>query len=92
MQLASLFLFKKPFNKLEFFFLSLFVGLILFYQKYISFLLPPSCRFYPSCSNYSLQAIREYGIGGFFYILLRIMRCHPLCKGGFDPLPKKKNG
>lgn len=61
---------------------------IRFYQKWISPALPPSCRFYPSCSEYTCQAIEKYGVlrGGWFG-LRRIARCHPFNPGGFDPVP-----
>lgn len=57
------------------------------YQK-ATFLKTPSCRFYPSCSNYSIQAIARYGIikGGWLTVK-RIMRCHPFNPGGYDPVP-----
>lgn len=58
------------------------------YQKYISPALPPSCRFYPTCSAYGHEAIARYGIlkGGRLTIW-RILRCNPFSKGGFDPVP-----
>lgn len=61
---------------------------IRFYQKWISPALPPSCRFYPSCSEYACQAIEKYGVvrGGWLG-LRRISRCHPFNPGGFDPVP-----
>jgi putative membrane protein insertion efficiency factor len=92
MQFKILSFFKKTISTLETMLLFPLVVLIRIYQKFFSFLLIPSCRFYPSCSSYSLQAIRVYGILGFYYIFLRMIRCQPLCKGGYDPLPKKKNG
>ena len=57
------------------------------YQK-ISFMKAPSCRFYPSCSNYSIEAIEKYGIlkGGWLTVK-RISRCHPFHTGGYDPVP-----
>jgi putative membrane protein insertion efficiency factor len=62
--------------------------LIRFYQKLISPMLPASCRFYPSCSEYTYQAIEKYGIlhGGWLGIR-RVSRCHPWNPGGFDPVP-----
>ncbi len=65
-----------------------FLATIRFYQKWISPGLPPSCRFYPSCSEYVYQAIEKYGIlrGGWLG-LRRIVRCHPFHPGGFDPVP-----
>jgi putative membrane protein insertion efficiency factor len=62
--------------------------LIRIYQKIISPALPASCRFYPSCSEYTYQAIEKYGIlhGGWLGVR-RIGRCHPWNPGGFDPVP-----
>lgn len=63
---------------------------IRFYQRYISILLPPSCRYLPSCSEYAAGAIREYGPAkGVLLALKRICRCHPFHAGGYDPLPAK---
>lgn len=60
------------------------------YQCTVSIILPSACRFYPSCSNYSIDAINHYGlIKGSFLTLKRLLRCHPWCKGGYDPIPKK---
>ncbi len=64
------------------------VLLIIFYQRLISPLLPQSCRFYPTCSEYAKQAILKYGpLRGGWLALKRLARCHPLSKGGYDPLP-----
>ena len=58
------------------------------YKKWISPFLGPRCRFYPSCSEYMYTAIDKYGImRGLFMGLYRILRCNPLCKGGYDPVP-----
>ena len=61
------------------------------YQKYLSPMLGPSCRFHPTCSEYALQAIEFYGVfrGGFLAIK-RILKCNPWGGSGFDPLPKDK--
>ncbi|MEW5806921.1 MAG: membrane protein insertion efficiency factor YidD [Acidobacteriota bacterium] len=57
------------------------------YRRLISPALLPACRFYPSCSEYGIQAFKKYGvIQGGYLTLLRIMRCNPFSKGGFDPL------
>ncbi len=61
---------------------------IRFYQKFISPGLPNTCRFYPTCSEYSKRAIQEHGpLKGGFLGIKRILRCHPLNSGGFDPVP-----
>ncbi len=66
----------------------IFIGLIRIYQKYISPLKPPSCRFYPTCSSYGIEAVEKYGvIRGGFMTLKRISRCHPFNEGGYDPVP-----
>ena len=62
--------------------------LIRFYQIYISPLFPPSCRFYPTCSSYALEAIQRHGpFRGTYLAVKRILRCNPFCKGGYDPVP-----
>ncbi|WP_207653088.1 membrane protein insertion efficiency factor YidD [Petroclostridium xylanilyticum] len=60
---------------------------VIIYRKYISPLKRPSCRFYPTCSQYALEAIDKYGIfkGGYLTIK-RILRCHPFNPGGYDPV------
>ena len=64
------------------------VVLIKFYRKYISPLKPPTCRFTPTCSEYSMIAIEKYGVkkGGWLAIK-RILRCNPFFPGGNDPVP-----
>jgi len=58
------------------------------YQRTISRALPPTCRFYPSCSEYAYQAIAKYGLlKGGWMALKRLGRCHPLNPGGYDPVP-----
>lgn len=65
-----------------------FLALIKVYQIAISPLFPPSCRFHPTCSTYSYEAIMKYGpLKGGFLALKRILRCHPRNPGGFDPVP-----
>lgn len=61
--------------------------LIIVYKKFISPVFPPSCRFYPSCSQYSYESIEKHGlIKGFWYSLIRIIKCQPFHPGGFDPV------
>jgi len=65
----------------------IFLTLIRCYQVVLSPLFPPSCRFTPTCSQYAAQAIAQYGAGrGSYLALRRILRCHPFCKGGYDPV------
>ena len=63
------------------------LALIRFYRKYLSPLKKPCCRFWPTCSDYSLQAVEKYGVlkGGWLSIK-RISKCHPFHSGGYDPL------
>jgi len=57
------------------------------YQRFISPLTGPTCRFYPTCSNYTLQAVQKYGVWKGLYLgLRRLLRCHPFHPGGFDPV------
>ncbi len=68
----------------------IFIWVIRFYQRYISPLKPPTCRFNPTCSNYAIQAIERFGIlKGGYLALRRIVRCNPLNPGGNDPVPEK---
>lgn len=66
---------------------SLVVFLLRLYQKFVSPTLGSGCRYYPSCSQYAIDAVEKYGIGSFFLIIKRIIRCSPLSSGGFDPVP-----
>ena len=66
----------------------LLILLVRGYQKFISPLFPPACRYYPTCSNYTLQAIQKFGaFKGTLMGICRILRCNPLVKGGYDPVP-----
>ncbi len=78
---------KKSVKKINKVISGLFILLINIYQKYISPLKGPTCRFYPTCSTYSIQAIKKYGaLKGGYLMMRRILRCHPFNKGGYDPL------
>ena len=67
-----------------------FVGLIAFYQKWISPLFTPSCRFIPSCSAYGIEAINKHGPWrGGWLTLKRLSKCHPFTPCGCDPVPEK---
>jgi putative membrane protein insertion efficiency factor len=64
-----------------------FVFFIRVYQKIISPLFPSSCRFYPTCSEYAVQAFTKYGVTkGLLKSIWRILRCNPFNKGGYDPV------
>jgi putative membrane protein insertion efficiency factor len=69
------------------------IGLLYFYRWFISPLLGPRCRFYPSCSEYAIAAVQNHGIiRGLFLSVKRLLKCHPWHSGGVDPIPmiKKK--
>ena len=68
------------------------VFLVKLYRRFISPLKPPCCRFVPTCSQYAIDAFEKRGFCvGLALTGLRIIRCNPFCKGGFDPVPEKKN-
>ncbi|MHB1595463.1 MAG: membrane protein insertion efficiency factor YidD [Streptosporangiaceae bacterium] len=68
------------------------IGLIWVYRKLISPLLPPRCRFYPSCSAYALEAVRVHGAGrGSWLAVRRLGKCHPFHPGGLDPVPPARH-
>jgi len=63
--------------------------LIRIYKLTLSFVLPPSCRYYPSCSSYSIEALQKHGLlKGLWLTLKRILRCNPFFPGGYDPVPE----
>jgi putative membrane protein insertion efficiency factor len=67
----------------------LIIAFIRLYQRLISPLLGPHCRYYPSCSQYAVEAITRFGvICGGWLALRRLLRCHPLQPGGYDPVPE----
>ncbi|MBO8127865.1 MAG: membrane protein insertion efficiency factor YidD [Peptococcaceae bacterium] len=63
------------------------IGFIRLYQICVSPFLPSSCRYYPTCSEYAIQAIRKYGVlKGGWRACRRVLRCHPFAPGGYDPV------
>lgn len=69
----------------------IFISIIRFYQVVISPIKPPTCRFYPTCSHYGLEAVQRFGaVKGGFLTIKRILKCHPFHPGGIDPVPEKK--
>ena len=67
------------------------ICLIKFYKACISPILPPACRFTPTCSEYAMTALKRHGlIYGGCLMIYRILRCQPFCKGGCDPVPEKR--
>lgn len=70
----------------------LLIKLIKGYKILISPILPPSCRFQPTCSEYAMEAIERFGIfKGSGMAVMRILRCHPFHPGGYDPVPPKEH-
>ncbi|AWK14961.1 membrane protein insertion efficiency factor YidD [Candidatus Fukatsuia symbiotica] len=66
------------------------IGLIRGYQRVVSPLFGPRCRFHPTCSDYALEALGKFGvIKGSWLTLKRVLKCHPLNSGGYDPVPPK---
>lgn len=73
------------------------IALLKFYKTFISPVLGNNCRFYPSCSTYSMEAIKLHGVvAGSYLTIRRLLKCHPFHEGGIDPVPEKfgnnKNG
>ena len=78
---------KKIFKKIGRMLADGCILLVRFYQKFISPLKGPTCRFYPTCSQYSIQAFRKYGfLKGLWLTIRRVSKCHPFHPGGYDPL------
>jgi len=70
----------------------LLLGLIRGYQYLISPLLLPRCIYQPNCSCYAQEAVERFGVvHGFWLTLLRLLRCHPFAKGGYDPVPEQRH-
>ncbi|MGN1118323.1 MAG: membrane protein insertion efficiency factor YidD [Acutalibacteraceae bacterium] len=69
----------------------IFLAALRFYRKHISPHFPPMCRYYPTCSTYAVEAIEVHGaFKGGLLALWRLLRCNPLSKGGYDPVPPKR--
>ncbi len=67
---------------------SILIKIIKLYQRYLSPLKSTKCPYYPTCSNYGIEAISKYGaLKGGLLAVWRILRCNPLSKGGYDPVP-----
>lgn len=68
------------------------IGLLRFYQHWISPALPPTCRFYPTCSAYAIEALQVHGVlRGSWLTLRRLLRCAPWHPGGIDPVPPRRS-
>ncbi|HEY2029672.1 MAG TPA: membrane protein insertion efficiency factor YidD [Myxococcales bacterium] len=68
------------------------LALVFVYRRLVSPMLPPACRYHPSCSAYAFDAIRVHGpISGLFLAARRLLRCHPWAVGGPDPVPPRRN-
>ncbi len=68
-------------------FSNILIIMIRFYQRCISTLMPPACRFFPTCSQYSIDAVKKHGsVKGLFKAILRLSKCHPFHPGGYDPV------
>jgi len=66
----------------------LLIALVKFYRKAVSPFRAPCCRYYPTCSQYALEALEKYGaIKGGYLAVRRVLRCNPFHKGGYDPVP-----
>ncbi len=71
---------------------SLALRLLRLYKRWISPAFPPSCRYVPTCSEYAIEGVERYGVlRGGMMAAWRVLRCHPLVKGGYDPVVKNQN-
>lgn len=66
------------------------LALLRWYKRSVSPLMPPACRYTPTCSEYAMEAIERYGVGrGTLMAVRRVLSCHPFARGGYDPVPGK---
>lgn len=86
-------MFKKILNKINLAIKQIAIILLSLYRNLISPIFGPTCRFYPSCSEYAKDAIERYGtwVGGWLAVK-RLLKCHPWHCGGYDPVPEKTKG
>lgn len=71
---------------------NLLIGALRAYQFVHTPFFRGSCRFYPTCSHYGIEALQTHGLfKGFYLTAFRVIRCNPFCKGGFDPVPPPKS-
>jgi putative membrane protein insertion efficiency factor len=67
---------------------ALLISVVQLYKTFVSPFLPSACRFYPTCSEYAMQALEKYGaVRGSGMAAYRLLRCQPFCRGGYDPVP-----
>ena len=66
------------------------LALLRWYKRSVSPLMPPACRYTPTCSEYAMEAIERYGVGrGTYLAVRRVLSCHPFARGGYDPVPHR---
>ena len=81
---------RSPLSRLS---ISVVLWLLMIYRRFISPLKPPTCRFYPTCSTYSVEAFKTHGFfRGAWLTIKRILRCNPFNPGGYDPVPPRRRG
>ncbi len=80
---------RRLFFLINYFIKAIVLGLIIFYKRFISPILPNVCKYQPTCSQYALESIERFGIlKGCWMAVWRILRCNPFSKGGYDPVPE----